>query len=234
MNSDAVVIVPVKKDSERFPHKNYRDIDNTALWELALNRAYECRLGEVVVLTDDEDIRSALANSTHTVLLEPEELIKERLTKAVSWALENLDTHPKTFVMTLPTSPFATANDLLCAYLMHRVSGRPVMSVSRERKNPFLALEMDENLGLTFYSGMPKLDLREVRTRISAAATPAYRSNGAVYVSNVVEFIRREEWYTEGLVGYEVPPERSIDIDTWEDYQVALAIYRRDYEHSAD
>jgi CMP-N-acetylneuraminic acid synthetase len=46
--------------------------------------------------------------------------------------------------------------------------------------------------------------------------------NGSTYVVDVAAFERHQTFYGPKLRGYEMPRERSIDIDTREDYEYAL------------
>ena len=59
------------------------------------------------------------------------------------------------------------------------------------------------------------------------AATPTLvRANGAVTILEVQRFRREREYYFYPLAAYEMPWERSIDIDTDEDYAIARCVAR--------
>lgn len=49
----------------------------------------------------------------------------------------------------------------------------------------------------------------------------AYRPNGAVHIVNVKAFERSKTYLGRPLIAYEMPEERSLDIDTEEDFLYA-------------
>ena len=48
-----------------------------------------------------------------------------------------------------------------------------------------------------------------------------YRINGAIYLSNVDFFLNNGSIYEGKVIGYEMPQERSVDIDTAFDFKIA-------------
>ncbi len=55
---------------------------------------------------------------------------------------------------------------------------------------------------------------------------PLRAENGSSYVVDVAQFLQRRSFYGPGLRGYEMPPERSIDIDTKADLDRAQIVAR--------
>jgi CMP-N-acetylneuraminic acid synthetase len=54
-----------------------------------------------------------------------------------------------------------------------------------------------------------------------------FRPNGAVYVTWIEKFWESKDFYAPDVVGYKMPPERSVDIDTEEDFQAAERLMAR-------
>lgn len=52
-----------------------------------------------------------------------------------------------------------------------------------------------------------------------------YHPNGAVFAAEVSEFRRERNFYTDRTIGYEMPRNRSVDIDEPFDLDVARAIF---------
>ena len=50
--------------------------------------------------------------------------------------------------------------------------------------------------------------------------------NGSTYCARVEAFLRARNFYGPRLIGHEMPVSRSVDIDTREDFEVALALFR--------
>jgi CMP-N-acetylneuraminic acid synthetase len=96
-------------------------------------------------------------------------------------------------------------------------TGRPfVMSVSEFSHTPLAALQQAEDGTLRPY--MPEYFGRKAQELPSA-----YRPNGAIHVVDVQAFKRARSYLADPLVGYVMPRERSIDIDTLEDLRMAEA-----------
>ena len=54
-----------------------------------------------------------------------------------------------------------------------------------------------------------------------------YALNGAVYVSEIITLLDRKSFVTEETVPYEMPRNRSLDIDTEDDLLYANTVLRR-------
>ncbi len=57
MKKKTVVIIPIKKKSERVKGKNFIKINNKKLYEITLDKMQKCNFDEIYVDTDSEEIR---------------------------------------------------------------------------------------------------------------------------------------------------------------------------------
>ena len=129
--------------------------------------------------------------------------------------LEALGEYYRTLVILLPTCPLRTAEDIRAAYQMFLQKNRPfLMSVSEFSHTPLAALQQSADGTLDPF--MPQYFGRK-----SQEMPPAYRPNGAIHVLDVEAFKRERSYLANPLVGYVMPLERSIDIDTEEDLKAA-------------
>lgn len=133
-------------------------------------------------------------------------------------ALERKGDRFETLIILLPTCPFRTADDVRAAYALYQ-ERRPcfLMSVSPFSHTPFAAMSLDNKARLSpcfpNYIG-----------RKSQEMPDAYRPNGAIHILDVDAFRRERSYFAEPLVGYAMPLERSVDIDTAMDLRVAEAM----------
>lgn len=129
--------------------------------------------------------------------------------------LGNAGKHYKTLIILLPTCPFRTANDIQQALQLFKEENTQfLMSVSEYSHTPFAAMGLDDNRMLTpFFAAYIGLK--------SQSMPKAYRANGAIHVLDITAFQREKSYYAQPLIGYVMPHERSIDIDTESDLKYA-------------
>ena len=54
-----------------------------------------------------------------------------------------------------------------------------------------------------------------------------YKSNGAIFISTISKFNKNKKFYTNDTYGYEMPIEKSIDIDSLMDFKIAEFLYKK-------
>lgn len=218
-------LIPAKGGSTRLRRKNVLALGGRPLLAWAGDAARASGvLDRVVVSTEDEEI-AAMARSLglETPFMRPNHLARDPA-GVVDVALHALQTlreqgsEYRTLVIMLPTCPFRSAEDIRAAFaLFCEKQARFLMSVSRYEHTPFAAMRLDQEGELHPY-------FPEYIGRKSQEMPAAYRANGAIHVLDVASFERARSYYAEPLVGYEMPWERSIDIDTEHDLRFAESL----------
>ena len=61
---------------------------------------------------------------------------------------------------------------------------------------------------------------------IESKKTSYLKANGAVFICDIKQFKKEKELYIDGMLGYEMKPEESIDVDTELDFILATALMR--------
>lgn len=121
-------------------------------------------------------------------------------------------------VLLQPTSPLRTADDIEATLALMAESGAPgALSVSEAPCHPYLIFQRDGAGRLAPFVEKPA-ELSWRRQDLP----PAWRVNGAVYAADV-GWLRSERTLCKAgeTAAYEMPVERSIDIDTLEDLLAA-------------
>lgn len=218
-------LIPAKGGSTRLRRKNVLPLGGKPLLAWAGDAARDSGvLDRVVVSTEDEEI-AAVARSLglDTPFLRPEHLARDPA-GVVDVALHALQVlreqgqEYRTLVIMLPTCPFRSAEDIRSAVALFRERQASfLMSVSRYEHTPFAAMSLDQADELHPY-------FPEYIGRKSQQMPAAFRANGAIHVLDVTAFERARSYYAEPLVGYEMPWERSIDIDTEHDLRFAQSM----------
>ncbi|WP_332658300.1 acylneuraminate cytidylyltransferase family protein [Brevundimonas sp.] len=121
-------------------------------------------------------------------------------------------------VLLQPTSPLRTAGDIEATLALMAETGAPgAVSVSAAPCHPYLIFRRDAAGRLDPFIEKPA-DMGWRRQDLP----PAYRVNGAVYAADLA-WLRAERTLCKAgeTAAYEMPAERSIDIDTLEDLRAA-------------
>lgn len=218
-------LIPAKSRSLRLPRKNVLDLGGRPLiaWAAEAARASGI-LSRLIISTDDEEVAGiARHHAIDVPFLRPTELARDPagVVEVALHAVESLAAGGETYdtlVILLPTCPFRTAEDISEAYRLFHALGRPcLMSVSEFDHTPFAAMERDDQ-------GRLRPLFPELLRKRSQQMPRAYRPNGAIHVLDILAFKREQTYFFEPLVGYVMPRERSIDIDTALDLQFARTL----------
>jgi len=185
------------------------------------------RLTRVIVSTEDEEI-AGLARSlgAEVPFRRPLELAADDASSA------DVACHALAFVendegslydcVTLlePTSPLREARDIDAALALFFESGADsVVSLCRlEAPHPAKLKVIDNGKVKPFLPHLWREGLRRQDLE------PVYFLNGAVYVVKKEMLVRKKTFWSGNTVPYVMPPERSVNIDSWVDLQLAESL----------
>jgi CMP-N-acetylneuraminic acid synthetase len=226
MGSNGVLtIIPAKGGSTRLKRKNIAEIDGKPLIAYPIENAKRSGLCErVIVSTEDREIAEiARKYGAEVPFIRPIELARDPATVSdvCLHALEKMDSDGnifKTLIILLPTAPLCTHVDIIKAFNYFCVKrGHFLFSVTEFESPPYNALRFDED-GETLVSCFPESEFRHTK---STECPKALRSNGAIVIVDIDAFKINGSFWGVPLLAYEMPPERSIDIDTTFDLELA-------------
>lgn len=215
-------LIPAKGGSKRLARKNVIKLGGRPLLGWAIDVARQCGLMDRIVVSTEDDVIAAAARElgADVPFLRPLHLARDPA-GVVDVALHALTTlreqgdDYQTLVILLPTCPFRSADDIRNALqLFRQKNGQFLMSVSRYEHTPFAAMGLGGDQILHPY-------FPQYIGKKSQEMPVALRANGAIHVLDVAAFERARSYYAQPLIGYEMPWERSIDIDTAHDLFVA-------------
>lgn len=210
-------VICARGSSRRLPGKNIRPLGGRPMiaWsiEAAAQSAY---LDRTIVSTDSEEIRDvAVSWGADVPFLRPAALAGDATTseETVLHALEAVGEQYDAVVSLQPTSPLRVALDIdRCVEAFAAAGGPAVLTVARSSKPASWLLTLDDDGHV-----QPLLSEGLLKPR-----QDTYLPNGAVYVA-LVDWLRRTRSFSiAGETSVVVmPPERSVDVDTMLDFQIA-------------
>lgn len=216
-NKKILAIIPARGGSKGIPGKNIKAFAGKPLlgWtiESALGSKYIDRL---VVSTDDINIARVAKKFDAPVPYMRNKKYATDEAKAALPVLEAIEKIPGYDIIILlqPTSPLRETSDIDRAIeLFSEISPYSIVSVTPNAKPFEWLLTMDQDYLLS--SVVDKIsNSRQKSEQIFAL-------NGAIYIIYTHEFMKHKKFISETSYGYVMPPEKSIDIDTPFDFELA-------------
>lgn len=219
-----LAIIPARGGSKGVPRKNIRELAGKPLIAWTIEEAKKSKyIDRLIVSTEDTEIvQVAQAWDCEVPFVRPKELALDDTpsSKVVLHALHRLPKHD--YVMLLqPTSPFRTVEDIDgCIQYCEKHQAVACVSVTEPDKSPFWMYVLD-------YMGrmQPLIAQYSLVTRRQDLST-VYALNGAIYIAQWDWFLQHETFIHEQTLAYVMPRERSLDIDTEFDFELASALLR--------
>lgn len=224
-----LALVPARGGSKGLPRKNLRCLNGYPLVQWSIDIALACKeIDSVIVSTDDEQI-AVVANAAgaEVPFMRPSNLAEDTSSTidVIIHALDFLESNKREFEIVLllePTSPLREVSDVQNALQdMIDKSATAIVSVCRaEATHPtFMFRTTDQRRLQPFISASP--------TGIRRQDVEAlYYIEGTLYASTVVGLRERRSFYHDDTLAYEVAKWKALEIDDFEDFELAEAIAR--------
>ncbi len=220
-----LALIPARGGSKGLPGKNIMDFCGKPLlaWSVDAAKGASSPISQIVVSSEDSEIlRVAKGAGAHCPFIRPAELATDAASgldpvlHALDWLAANEDYQPDWLLLLQPTSPLRTAADIDSAYqLALKHDADSVMGVSEAQSHPMWTKTVDDHGRLRDF--IARNDAPATRQGLS----PAYVVNGAMYLIRVDLLRESQAFSNDETLAYVMPPERSVDIDTEFDFQVA-------------
>lgn len=214
-----LALITARGGSKGLPGKNIRPLAGIPLVAWSVRAAHAASLVDRTVLsTDDAAIAAAAREFGCEVPFMREARLAADDTSSLDVVLDALDRVPGFDILVLlqPTSPLRTAADIDNAIRLCVESGAPgCVSVREAEESPYWMYTMDP--GGRMSPVLPAANRAPRRQDLP----PVHVLNGAVYVARTEALRRERAFVIDGTLGYLMPAERSVDIDTEPDFVAA-------------
>ncbi|WP_035054064.1 acylneuraminate cytidylyltransferase family protein [Andreprevotia chitinilytica] len=219
-----IAIIPARGGSKRLPRKNILDFQGRPMLAYTVAAALETGLFEqVIVSTEDDEIAAVAHAAGAQVDRRSPDLATDKSTVAeVCAELLQREAHAGRHYDGLcccyATAPLRTAADIAATVgLIQPGQCEFAVAVTTFSHYPHQALRQDAQGGLApMWPEAAGLRSEVIGTLLAG--------NGSTYAVTVEAFLRDRDFYGPGMRGYRMPFHRSIDIDTREDFELALAV----------
>ncbi len=214
-----VTIIPARGGSRGLPGKNIKMLLGKPMIAYTIEAAQKSKyVSEIIVSTDSEEIAEiATKYGAKCPFLRPKELASDEslAIETYKYVVNRLNSEGgkiKEFVVLQPTSPLRQHTDIDNAIeLFYEKKADSVVSYTPE-KHPIAWHKYlgEENKFIDIFQS-------EIKNRQDYKTS--YYPNGAVYVFKF-EIIKEGKYYTDNSYAYIMDYDRSVDIDTIEDFEL--------------
>lgn len=212
-----IALIPARSGSKGIINKNMYLINSQPLINFTILSALDSNLiDEIFVSSDSQEIldhaktfgvKSHLRSSEYAQDNSPAHDVVREFIKIQS--LSNMDI----LIYLQPSSPLRNSDDIdKCIQLMQKHNFYRIISICKNNTSPFKSFILDE-------SSRIKTLFKEKYSNYRRQDLPmTYTANGALYGFSVEEFNKNNRMFpSNNALSYEMPQERSIDIDTIDD-----------------
>lgn len=217
-NRQNLILIPVKLSSKRLPQKNIKILNGKPMYQYVLDAAYLSNIDADIYVSSEHYawiLGMDLPDDRREVKLikRPKELAEDPngIDEVVVHALTEIDHFYKHIIILQADCPLTTAWDIEDAFNLYKSMGEiSVCSI-------VIVGNADEN----YY-------IRALGSLEISKTTRLFQKTGAITIISVGEFLKNKTRHVPNQLGYVIPQERSIDVNTEWDFQIAnLSLKRR-------
>jgi len=217
-----LAIITARGGSKGVPRKNIQDLAGKPLIAWTIEAAHKSRFIDRTILSSEDQEIMDIAHQwdCEVPFVRPMELAQDDTPgmEPVLHALENAGKYDYVILLQ-PTSPLRTSEDIdQCLSLCLSNKAPACVSVTMPRHSPYLMYSMDQRLAMT-----PIMPVEQTGLRRQSMPT-VVALNGAVYVAEYDWLMQQKTFVTASTIAYVMPDERSVDIDSEFDLQLAALL----------
>ncbi|MEI7967448.1 MAG: acylneuraminate cytidylyltransferase family protein [Betaproteobacteria bacterium] len=211
-----LALITARGGSKGLPGKNLRPVNGRPLIDFTIAAARSAACVDRVVLSTDDDEIAHVAEAYGCIVpfRRPASLANDDA-KSVDVVLDALDRLPPHDIVVLlqPTSPAREAADIDATVQRLLDAQAPsCVSVCIAEESPYWMFSLNERAQLLPILARPAATRRQDLPRV-------FLLNGAVYAARTDALRRMGSFVGDETVAYVMPRERSIDIDSLEDFE---------------
>ena len=226
-----VAFVFARGGSKGVPGKNLREVAGKSLLQRAIETALETpEITRVIVSTDSDEIaRAAVDHGAEVPFMRPAELATDESPEILSWrhALQQLEAlegeAPEAMVSIPTTAPLRLPKDVSgCINVFESKAADLALVTAVPSHNPYFNMtEVSGNQGLQ----VPMLSTKDISRRQDAPVVHGLTT--VAYVAKTKYVLSCQSLFEGNVYSYEVDIERSLDVDTEFDLEIASILLNK-------
>lgn len=218
-----LAIIPARSGSKGLPNKNILELNNKPLIAWSIIEANKSKyIDKCIISTNDKNIADiSILHKGEVPFIRPPDLSTDdaNLNDVIKHAINSIDNQYDIVVVLQPTSPLRKSFDIDKALEVMIARNAPVVvSVCLSNKPIHWNYFIKED-GL-----LKPCNPYKSRSTNRQQFPKTYFPNGALFISEIDYFVKKNSFYTSSTLAFVMPEERSIDIDSQIDFFTAQAI----------
>ncbi len=217
-----IAIIPARAGSKGVKNKNRTLFGNKPLIFWTINEALKSKyIDKIIISSDDNKIlefKKKFINNKIIFLKRKKKYASDQslIFDTLAEILESYKKNYKSFILLQPDSPLRKKIDIdnsIKNYLTKKAL--TCVSVTKTKKPPDLYYKINKDKFLInkfINNSLPK-NKQDYEY--------FYEINGAIYISNIIEYYKSKSFISKKTCTYEMPIERSVDIDNYFDLRLA-------------
>jgi len=224
-----LTIIPARGGSRGLPGKNIKELCGKPLIAWTIEQARSCdNVRRIVVSTDNSQIAEiSKQHGAEVPFIRPVELASatastiDVIFHALAWVEKYENYRPEYVLLLQPTSPLRSWEDIVGAMqVLVAKNRRAVVSVCETDHHPWWSNTLPKDRSMKNF-------LRpEILNKRRQDLTIFYRLNGAIYLADVEYLHEHNGFFGPDTFAYDMPKERSIDIDSAMDFKLASVLIK--------
>ena len=228
-----VAIIPARKGSKGIINKNLALLNGKPLVQYSIEAAMQAESIDIIVLTTDwpDVIKLGKKLGVDYIRDRPANLSSDTATMAetvddvLKWLKVEHNLTTDILVLLQPTSPLRTAIDIDKSVEELTDEVDSVIAVSKIQEHPYECIEIAADSSWDYLA-----EPETKATRRQDYDRDFYFINGAIYTVKGMHFEKSHNFLSEKTYFYEMPKERSIDIDYQNDLDFAeFLLHKQSY-----
>lgn len=223
-NKKVIAVIPARGGSKRIPDKNIVDFNGKPLIAWTIQAAKESGLFEkVVVSTDSQEIAEVSKKYGAEVPFLRDKASDDRspvseATLRTILQLEEIDEYYDEVVQLFAVCPLRNSQDIRNSYnfFVDKKASFVLSCFKFVWMNPWWAISLNEKNEANWI-------LQDTQKR-SQDLPDLYSPTGAIWIARIEDLKRDRTFYGKGHIFWEINWKRAVDIDNYEDIELATAL----------
>ena len=229
MNSSTIAIIPARGGSKGLVRKNLQEVGGKSLLEISVGHAAAANcFSRIIVSSDDEEILQVASSLGAEAVLRSHKassdsaLAKDYVHEFLMAEVHSSPDSPplsRTLAILQPTSPLRTVEEVSEAIRLHRISGKPVVTVRRclEHLEKRLTIDSTNCLSPAFGGASNPSGNRNPESK-------DFYPTGSIYVFSSEQFFEAQDIPIQGALPLITTLSSSIDVDLQEDLDLVRKV----------
>ena len=224
-----LAIIPCKRNSSRVKDKNIRDLYGLPLFVHSFQQAKESGIfSDILISTESDYIVDLASNYNIDIPFKRSDKYTHDDVTLGDYVIEALDRFKEMgkdfeFVTVLfATSPLRTPNDIISCFNMIDKDIDGSVSIVKYNYPVLHALKQDGNLVIPLYP--------EYTDVIEQHHPKCFADNASILMMRVEKFRKTKNFFVGNIAGYIMPSNRSVDINTEEDWEMVEFLFPKTRE----